>query len=195
MDSWSTDVDVHAFVPEMEHTHQNLSRMNSGLSTTSRSTIHRVPPSPPSRPAELSDPDIKVSPDQRSKNALPHRLPPSSIPDSGYGTEQRRCSLGELPAGSGQEAAAKPLTPPSTAEAAGPSQKTQEAFAWGDSNPFQRQPSTLSPRHSQPGGGFLTDQEMADYNDDSFNLFYQDNHLHSRSSPLGFTFDYPSQVE
>ncbi|KAK4044011.1 hypothetical protein C8A01DRAFT_12503 [Parachaetomium inaequale] len=202
MDSQSTDVDVHAFMEEMEDTRQSLSRMNSGLTIASRSTIHRVPPSPPSRRAEL--PGAKTAADQPSHQAkapLAHRPPPPSIPDSGYGTENRRGSLGDLP---GQHSTTtKPLTPPSTAEAAAAEDNKKTSggvgiIPWGEGPSPQRTPrantssSSLSPHHSQASqpsqpGGFLTDQEMADYDDDSYNLFY-DNILHARSSPPGFTF-------
>jgi hypothetical protein len=196
MDSQSTDVDVYGFMQEMEDTRQTLSRMNSGLSTASRSTIHHVPPSPPSRPVELPGPRGSGLDHQQPKHAHSHRAPLPSIPDSGYGTEQRRGSLGDLPTGAGQHSSeAKPLTPPSTAEAAEAAKKAgEEGLPWGDSLPSQDPPANTSlPPRSQPG--FLTEQEMADYDDDSYNLFYQDNILHLRSSPLEFTFDYPSQVE
>ena len=195
MDSQLTDVDRHAFMKEMEDTRRNFPRMDSGLSTTSRSTIHRVPPSPPSRTAELPGAPSSGLGTQKPKHAVAHPGPLPSIADSGYGTEQRRGSLGDVPAGSGQQVVANSMTPPSTAEAAESSQMNHEAVAWGDNNPFQRHPSTLSPGHN-PEPGFLTDQDMGDYHDESFfnNMYYQDNTAHSRYSP-GFPFDYPSQGE
>jgi hypothetical protein len=195
MDSQSTDVDVYGFMQEMEDTRQTLSRMNSGLSTTSRSTIHHVPPSPPSRPVELSGLGGSGVDHQQPKRSHAHRAPLPSIPDSGYGTEQRRGSLGELPAPAGQPSLdAKPLTPPSTAEAAEDTKNGGPAHPWEDTQ-LQRVAGAhaSSPPHSQPG--FLMEQEMADYDDDSYSLFYQDNMLQLGSSPQGFTFDYHSQVE
>ncbi|KAK4123793.1 hypothetical protein N657DRAFT_427506 [Parathielavia appendiculata] len=118
MNSLSTDVDVYGFMQEMEDTRQTLSRINSGLSTASRSTIHHVPPSPPSQPAELSGLKGGGFENHQAKHSPSHRAPLPSIPDSGYGTEQRRGSLGDLPVGAGQSAPAKPPIPPSTAEAA-----------------------------------------------------------------------------
>ncbi|KAK4252295.1 hypothetical protein C7999DRAFT_10069 [Corynascus novoguineensis] len=203
MNSQSTDVDVHAFMEEMEDTRQSLSRMNSGLSTASRSTIHRVPPSPPSRRAELpasNSGNGEMS--QQVKGAVAHQSPPPSIPDSGYGTENRRSSLGDLTAGAGQQSMPRPLTPPCTAESAGENNKSGRGdgdIPWGGENPSQQTPrahtsSTLSPQHhSQPG--FMMEQDMAEYNDDSFNIFYEDNIPPTRSSPPGFTFEFSSQAE
>jgi hypothetical protein len=208
MDSQSTDVDVHAFMEEVEGTRQSLSRMSSGLTIASRSTIHRVPPSPPSRNAELPGAKQGDQPSHQAKDALAHRPPPlPSIPDSGYGTENRRGSLGDLLAGVGAGADAgqlaipmRPLTPPSSAEVAQEPKKTPggEDMPWGES-PSQQAPRIGSdtpplsaPHQSQMG--FLTDQEMADYDDASYNIFY-DNLLEARASPPGFTFEFPSQVE
>ncbi|GAB1320518.1 hypothetical protein MFIFM68171_10728 [Madurella fahalii] len=102
MDSQSTNVDVHAFMDEMENfsTRQSLFRMNSGFSITSHtSTIHHVPNSPPPWHAEPLDPE-QGSGDhtegQEGKKPLAHRPPPASIPDSGYGTENRRPSVGDV---------------------------------------------------------------------------------------------------
>ncbi|AEO57715.1 hypothetical protein MYCTH_2304236 [Thermothelomyces thermophilus ATCC 42464] len=201
MNSHSTDVDVHAFMEEMEDARQSLSRMNSGLSTASRSTIHRVPPSPPSRHADL--PGFPSGDGETGRHA-----PLPSIPDSGYGTENRRGSLGDLAAaGAGQQPATPgSLIPPCTAESAAGGDGNNkdkaggEAVLWGES-PLQQTPrgynGTLSPpHHGQPS--FMTEHDMADmadYADDFYNIFYQDNMLHSRSSPPGFTFENPSQVE
>jgi hypothetical protein len=214
MDSQSTDVDVHAFMEEVEGTRQSLSRMSSGLTTTSRSTIHRVPPSPPSRHAELPGTKQGDQPSHQAKDTLPHRPPPPpSIPDSGYGTEQRRGSLGDLLAGVGAGAEAgqlaatmRPLTPPSSAEAAQEPKRTPggEGAPWGKS-PSQQTPragnnnpsssSSSSLPHNNPSG-FLIDQDMmADYHDDEFNLFYQDASFHQLPSSPSFMFEFPSQVE
>ncbi|KAK4157910.1 hypothetical protein C8A00DRAFT_39763 [Chaetomidium leptoderma] len=199
MTSQSTDVDVYRFMDEMEDTRQTLSRMNSGLSTTSRSTIHRVPPSPPSRPAELPDSQRGDPANHHAKHALAHRPQLPSIPDSGYGTEQRRGSLGDVPlllplpmttgpAGFGP-------TPPSTAEtaAADADKKMGESLPFEDSS-AQRTPraNEPSPQHSQ--SGFLNAQEMADYDDEAYRLFYQDSNI-SPFRSLGFDFGSPSQVE
>ncbi|KAK3322388.1 hypothetical protein B0H66DRAFT_201723 [Apodospora peruviana] len=92
MDSQSTDVDIdtQGFMHEAQET---LSRQNSGLSSTSRSTIHHVATSPPPLLSENADEDNPDSdPPQES---TPSRRPPPSIPDSAYGTDPRRCSLGE----------------------------------------------------------------------------------------------------
>jgi hypothetical protein len=207
MDSQSTDVDVHAFMEEVEGTRQSLSRMSSGLTTTSRSTIHRVPPSPPSRHAELPGAKQGDQPGHQAKDTLPHRPPPlESIPDSGYGTDNRRGSLGDLLAGVGAGADAgqlaatmRPLTPPSSAEAAQDPKRTPggEGVPWGKS-PSQQTPragsnnlpsSSSSLLHNNPSE-FL---DMADYHDDDFNIFYQDNDALPPSP--SFLFDTPSQVE
>jgi len=213
MDSQSTDVDVHAFMEEVEGTRQSLSRMSSGLTTASRSTIHRVPPSPPSRHAELPGAKQGDQPSHQAKEGLPHRPPPlPSIPDSGYGTEQRRGSLGDLLAGVGAGADAgqlaatmRPLTPPSSAEAAQEAKRTPggEGTSWGKS-PSQQTPragrnnpssSSSSLPHNNPSE-FLTDQDMmADYHDASFDIFYQDDSFQGLPSSPSFMFEFPSQAE
>jgi hypothetical protein len=196
MDSQSTDVDVHGFMKEMEATRQTLSRNDSGMSTVSRSTIHHVPPGSPSQSAELElPPFVKSGGSARpqTEHSPAHRPPLPSIPDSGYGTEQRRGSLGDLPLGTGQHVATEQLTPPAAVEADKP---ISEGLTWLGDSPLQPAlpaSNTLSPRHNQTG--FFTENEMAEY-DDSFSLFYQDNNiLQSRASPLGFTFDFSSQME
>jgi hypothetical protein len=207
MDSQSTDVDVHAFMEEVEGTRQSLSRMSSGLTTASRSTIHRVPPSPPSRHAELPGAKQGDQPSHQAKDTLAHRPPPPpSIPDSGYGTENRRGSLGDLLAGVGAGAdagqlavAMRPLTPPSSTEVVQEPKGAPggEGIPWGES-PSQQNPrvgsdtppsSSSAPHHNQPV--FLTDQDM-DY-DDAYNMFY--GMAEARASPPGFTFDFNSQAE
>lgn len=87
MDSQSTDVDIQGLMNEAPET---LSRHNSGLTSMSRSTIHHVPTSPPPLPAD----DASDCEDD-SGEAQESSRPPPSIPDSGYGTDPRRCSLGE----------------------------------------------------------------------------------------------------
>ncbi|KAL2135530.1 hypothetical protein VTI74DRAFT_8136 [Chaetomium olivicolor] len=190
MNSRSTDVDVHAFVAEMENTHRSLSRMNSGLSTASQSTIHRVPPSPPPRSAGLPGEANGGGATQQGKHSLAHRAPLPSIPDSGYGTEHRRCSLFDLPTDAVQQAAERPLTPRSSREQPEDMKPTIDGLPWGDS-PSQRMPrvNILSPHNSQQQPGFLMDHDMADYDDYSYNIFYQGDNIHRRSSPTGFTFD------
>ncbi|KAK4106533.1 hypothetical protein N658DRAFT_439080 [Parathielavia hyrcaniae] len=183
MDSQSTDVDVYGLMQEMEDNQQTLSRMNSGLSTTSRSTIHHVPPSPPSQPAELSGHRGGGLDNQQAKHPPSHRVALPSIPDSGYGTEHRRGSLGDLPMGSEQPATAKSImAPPSTAEAA---EIVNNLAAVSEA-------SMPLHHHSQLG---LLDEHEAYYDDASYNLLFQDNMLHSRSPPDGFTFEFSSQVE
>jgi hypothetical protein len=193
MDSQSTDVDVHGFMKEMEATRQTLSRNDSGMSTVSRSTIHHVPPSPPSRPADMELPPFVKSGGSvhpQTERSPAHRPPLPSIPDSGYGTEQRRGSLGDLPFGTGQQVATGQLAPPAPVEADKTVGEGPPLLVDSPLQPALPAGNTLSPRHSQPG--FLTEQEMAQYDDDSFNLFYQDNNiLQSDASPLGFTFDFP----
>lgn len=117
MNSQSTNVDVHAFMDEMEDfsERRSLFRMNSGFSTSSQtSTIHHVPNSPPPWPAEL--PDLNQSggdhaKSQQGKKPLAHRHPPASIPDSGYGTDNRRPSVGDVTYPTEGD---KLVTPPST---------------------------------------------------------------------------------
>ncbi|KAK4668088.1 uncharacterized protein QC764_701960 [Podospora pseudoanserina] len=94
MDSQSTDVDVQGFLEEVESAHKGLSRQDSGLSTTSRSTIHHVPPSPPVKSLDYVDDDQQnAAHGSGSQNA---RKQPTSHADSGYATEGRRGSLAEL---------------------------------------------------------------------------------------------------
>jgi hypothetical protein len=193
MDSQSTNVDVYRFMDDAEHTRQSISRMNSGLSTASRSTIHHVPLSPPPRAAGLpaqqnTDP---LSQQQSKQQSLAHRPPLPSIPDSGYGTDQRRGSLGDLAASAEQHAVTG--SPTLGAEATDRPRFTQE-LSWTD-DAFQKgssKPSTPKPPSSQPSD-FLTAQEMAEYTDESFELFYSC--LQARSSPTGFTFESGSQQE
>lgn len=77
MDSQPTDhVDIQGLMDEADEVHKTLSGQNSGISTTSRSTVHHVRPSPP--------------PFSSGKAGC------TSHPDSGYGTEHnRRGSLGD----------------------------------------------------------------------------------------------------
>lgn len=230
MDSQSTNVDVQGFMNEMEDTfsQQSASGYNSASasSTASRSTIHRVPPSPPSQPAPLPGDKVENPPSHHTTTALAHRPPLPSIPDSGYGTEQRRGSLGELQ----QEALAKLITPPSSNEAAvapgvteatttddlgnippnsNSSTSTRNSNSGYDSElhwgatatpPLRRVQHKLSPHHSQNSDLFLADQEMADYSDQDYSLFYQDssgrNLFNPNASPNGFDFEFPpSQTE
>lgn len=105
MDSQSTNVDVHGFMKEVDITGQSLSRTSSGLSAASTSTsttIHRVAPSPPPRSAELpsAGPNYHHYQHQHQQSEDTHltawrpRRPPTSIPDSGYGTEAFHCGGG-----------------------------------------------------------------------------------------------------
>ncbi|SPQ22447.1 5e866058-37d7-4381-a2d3-dfaba0a65ff5 [Thermothielavioides terrestris] len=201
MDSQSTNVDVYRFMEEMEDMEgprQSLPRMNSGLSTASRSTIYHVPLSPPPRRAELPAHKSDGSASQA------HQPPPPSIPDSGYGSDQRRGSLAELlpGAGTGEQADTRPMMPPSNAaEKSQDDPAFNQGLSWGDNNPFAKPlaaaTSTPSPQNSQQLGFIpLPDQETtAHYEDAAFHLFYPDPNLQSQSSPPAFTFEYPSQLE
>lgn len=90
MDSQSTDVDIQGLMNEAPET---LSRHNSGLTSMSHSTIHHVPTSPP--PLASDDASDCENESGEAQESGPSRRPPPSIPDSGYGTDPRRCSLGE----------------------------------------------------------------------------------------------------
>jgi hypothetical protein len=94
------------------------------------------------------------------------------------------------------------ITPPSSLDrpedAKTPTQ--QESFPWGDS-PSARTPRATTPTPSsqpnsqQPHHGFFADQEMPDYDEDSYSLFFPDNH-HENSPRLDFpTFDFPLQID
>ncbi|KAM7204035.1 hypothetical protein V8F20_003733 [Naviculisporaceae sp. PSN 640] len=97
MDSQPTDVDIQGLMNEAS---ESLSRHNSGLSDMSRSTIHHVPNSPPPLPADQDGSDYEDETD-KPKQPSPSRRPPSSIPDSAYGTDPRRGSLQEQGCGEG----------------------------------------------------------------------------------------------
>ncbi|KAK0630819.1 hypothetical protein B0T17DRAFT_507255 [Bombardia bombarda] len=93
MNSQSTDVDVEGLMHEASET---LSRQNSGLSSSSRSTVHHVPTSPPPLAAENAHTHVKGGGSRRLPLPPSSRHQPTSIPDSGYETsDPRRCSLGE----------------------------------------------------------------------------------------------------
>ncbi|KAK0737021.1 hypothetical protein B0T21DRAFT_383091 [Apiosordaria backusii] len=96
MDSQSTDVDVQGFLEEVENAHKGLTRQDSGFSTTSRSTIHHVPPSPPLRSLDYADDDQHDAAHGSGSQNLQTRKQPTSHADSGYATEGRRGSLAEL---------------------------------------------------------------------------------------------------
>ena len=194
MDSRFTDVNVRGFMDEMEDNHQGISGTSS-LSSSSRSTINRVPPSPPSRPAELPGSRTGGPPNQQDTHPPAQGPPPPSIPDSGYGTENRRGSLGDAPKAATGPAGFGP-TPASTAETAGESQKPGEELAWNNSLSQRSLRAMLpSPQHSQQNPGFLTDQEMSDYMDPHLRVFYPDSGVGSRPSPPGFVFDSQSGSE
>ncbi|KAK3302145.1 uncharacterized protein B0T15DRAFT_542088 [Chaetomium strumarium] len=199
MDSQSTNVDVYRFMDDVEHTRQSISRMNSGLSTVSRSTIHHVPLSPPPRAAGLPTQQQNTGHpliSQQSKQSLAHRPPLPSIPDSGYGTDQCRGSLGDLAPSAEQQHAGTGSPTLGAEEAAERPRFTQELSWTDDSDAFQRGPGgpgTPKPHGGSQSSGFLTEQEMAEYTDSSFELFYSS--LQSRSSPTGFTFELGSQQE
>ncbi len=192
MDSRFTDVDVRGFMAEMEDNHQSTSGTSS-LSSSSRSTINRVPPSPPSRPAELPGSLTGGPPNQQDEHPPAQAPPPPSIPDSGYGTENRRGSLGDVPKATTGPGGFGP-TPPSTAEMTEQSQKPGEEIAWNNSLSQGSLRAMLpSPQHSQQKPTFLTDQEMADYMDPHLRVFYPN--LGARPSPPGFVFDSQSGSE
>ncbi|KAK4200480.1 hypothetical protein QBC40DRAFT_70959 [Triangularia verruculosa] len=94
MDSQSTDVDVQGFLEEVDSTHTGLTRQNSGFSTTSRSTIHHVPPSPPVKSLDYADGEQQDA--AHGSGSQNPRKQPTSHADSGYATEGRRGSLAEL---------------------------------------------------------------------------------------------------
>ena len=186
MDSRFTDVDVRGFMAEVEDNHQNISGTSS-LSSSSRSTINRVPPSPPSRPAELPGSRIDAPPNQQDELPPAQGPPPPSIPDSGYGTEDRRGSLGDAPKATTGPTGFDP-TPTSTTETTDQSQKPGEEIPWNNSlSQGSLQAMLPSPQHSQQKPTFLTDQDMADYIDPNLCVFYPN--LGARPSPPGFVFD------
>ncbi|KAL1840103.1 hypothetical protein VTJ49DRAFT_798 [Mycothermus thermophilus] len=187
MDSQSTDVDVHAFMAEFADARQVLNGTQLGPTATgpSQSAIHRVPPSPPTQLANYPDAGSNQANNWQSK-----AQPLPSIADSGYGTEQRRASLATIQVINPEDAAvvpAGPLTQPSTAGAT-----EQKGVDEADSS-LAHGGCYTSTNTSQPG--FLTDQDMADYADPSYNIFYQDHVLQSRPPPLGFTFECSSQTD
>ncbi|KAK0669499.1 hypothetical protein QBC41DRAFT_107897 [Cercophora samala] len=94
MDSQSTDVDVQGFLEEVENAHKGLTRQDSGFSTTSRSTIHHVPPSPPVKSLDYVDDDQQNA--AHGSGSQNPRKQPTSHADSGYATEGRRGSLADL---------------------------------------------------------------------------------------------------
>ncbi|KAL2271643.1 hypothetical protein VTJ83DRAFT_1014 [Remersonia thermophila] len=188
MDSQSTDVDVHAFLAEISDAGQTLNKTQYGstMAVPCRSTIHRVPPSPPTQLADYPD-NGGNQPDNLKQKAMP----PPSIADSGYCTEQRRGSLATLPNVGSEDAAAAPtgsLIPSSMAEMPEKAgvEETASLFAHG---------GCFATNNSQPG--FMADQDMADYDyaDPSYDIFYQDSMLQSRLSPTGFAFDCPLQTD
>ncbi|KAK4178454.1 hypothetical protein QBC36DRAFT_344614 [Triangularia setosa] len=94
MDSQPTDVDVQGFLEEVENAHKGLTRQDSGFSTSSRSTIHHVPPSPPVKSLDYADDRQQGAAHGSGSQNL--RKQPTSHADSGYATEGRRGSLAEL---------------------------------------------------------------------------------------------------
>ncbi|KAL2258724.1 hypothetical protein VTK26DRAFT_7856 [Humicola hyalothermophila] len=199
MDSQSTDVDVQGLMDEVDSTHRSLSRMNTGLSTASRSTIHHVPPSPPPRPSEHSPvsgrafaPSSSHQPRHRSSTHDYHYPPPPpSIPDSGYGTEQRRGSLSDaVPAGEGGDAAPaglepKPpaplITPPSSFDAQpkqAPSTTAAAAAAavvGHSSHAAAVAEGAKDVERQSDGNGFLSAHDTAaEYDDESYGLLFGD---------------------
>jgi len=73
----------------MNEPQENLSRHNSGMSSSSsKSTIHHVSNSPPQRLAEY--PNGHEATGAPPTRATPDRKPPTSIPDSGYASASNR---------------------------------------------------------------------------------------------------------
>ncbi|KAK3333992.1 hypothetical protein B0T19DRAFT_440688 [Cercophora scortea] len=146
MDSQSTDVDVQGLMHDAQET---LSRQNSGLSTASRSTIHHVPTSPPPLPAEHACDDDSHSRGPPLETPC-NRRPLPSIPESGYGTDPRRCSLGDagqVPPGAEcfgnnqQQQEHNPMRLPAQEL---DTKQAPESIPWG--NPFAT-PSRLQPHN------------------------------------------------
>ncbi|KAK3357419.1 hypothetical protein B0T25DRAFT_157517 [Lasiosphaeria hispida] len=80
----------------MDEPQENLSRQNSGLSSTSRSTIHHVTTSPPPLPDDFpGNGEDGADEGDRPREITPNRKPAASIPDSGYDSNHRHGSFGE----------------------------------------------------------------------------------------------------
>lgn len=94
MDSQSTDVDPQGLMEEVERT---LTRANSGVGSV-RSALRHVPNSPPTRSREDTDVAATRSDGPSGSHAQPQlpRHQSTSIPDSGYASDKKRGSIGEV---------------------------------------------------------------------------------------------------
>ncbi|OIW34076.1 hypothetical protein CONLIGDRAFT_208300 [Coniochaeta ligniaria NRRL 30616] len=93
MNSQPTDVDAQGMMDDIQ---QTLSRTSSGMSGSDRSTIRHVSNSP-RQPFEVFAGDNSRTPNPRSANPnggpTPTRHQPTSLPDSGYGSDKKRNSV------------------------------------------------------------------------------------------------------
>lgn len=155
MNSQSTDVDPKGLMDEVERT---LSRANSGVGSD-RSALRHVPTSPPARTHEDADVDPSGSsgPSRAHGQPQPPAHQPTSIPDSGYGSDKKRDSLGEIdlveqlkrpryPAGALQ---APPPPPPAAAAAAVPSLHPHDALLVSDGDHNKHLPQQDHHPHHQ----------------------------------------------
>jgi hypothetical protein len=174
MGSQPTDVDVLAFMSEMDKVGP------SAVTTSSLPTIHRVPPSPPT---QLSNyPDVPGSNHHSSHGYVQAKAAPlPSIADSGYGTEQRRGSLGTIMLGKEQNVTM--VDAAATTEGLLNSLPSSHAPAPVEGERKEVGPLSLEHGGSQPG--FYADQDI-DYADPSYGIFYQDQ---IRPSTHGFPFE------
>ena len=114
MNSHSTDVDRQGM---MEDIQQTISRKSSGMSSSDKSTIRHVSNSPPQRYEAYHGGTSSTSRPPRTVNTTgpsPTRHQPTSLPDSGYGSDKKLNST----AGRGPAEQMKPWypepNPPST---------------------------------------------------------------------------------
>jgi hypothetical protein len=93
MNSQPTDVDAHGMMDDIQ---QTLSRTSSGMSSSDRSTIRHVSNSP-RQSFEVYTGDHSSTPTPLSANAgggpTPTRHQPTSLPDSGYGSDKKKNSV------------------------------------------------------------------------------------------------------
>lgn len=88
MNSQPTDVDRQGMMDDIQ---QTLSRTSSGMSSDGRSTIRHVSNSPPQRFEEYTA-NNPMTPHPRPVNP-PEGHQPTSLPDSGYGSDKKRNSV------------------------------------------------------------------------------------------------------
>lgn len=93
MNSHPTDVDRQGMIEDIQ---QTFSRTSSGMSSSDKSTIRHVSNSPPQR-YEAYHGDNSSTPRPRPVNPsggpTPIRHQPTSLPDSGYGSDKKRNSI------------------------------------------------------------------------------------------------------